>query len=166
MGQFSSKRVTNNLKNSTEFTTACKTVYQQSITLAQQTFQGIPLYQIPSASNNLYTILTNDTTHIPLINKWVTAPPTHSQIHKSLQKIHHDDDSIVIVGEEEFEEFAVSLFADIIVGNVEKDVLVKVVPVGVVGFGMVGRVGMNVVGTVFGVYALGVVTNVYLTLGG
>ncbi|XP_071736267.1 uncharacterized protein [Rutidosis leptorrhynchoides] len=164
----SSKRVAGKLNSSPEFITACTTIYQQSISLAQQTFPGILLYQIPSASNRLYETLT--TLQIPLIQKWVTAPPTRSQIDKSLQKVTKidDADAIVVLDEAAFKEFAIELYADLIVANAEKEVLVKV-PVGVVGIvgvGVFGRFGVEVVGTVAGVYAVGVATSVYLSLGG
>lgn len=167
MGLSSSKRVTGNLHKSSEFISACDTVYEQSLTLSQQAFPGIPRYQIASASDRLYQTLSDR--NIPLINKWVTSPPTRSQIDKSLQKVVRDDDgdAIVTIGDATFKEFAVDLYSEAIVSNAQKAVLLKV-PVGVVGIvgiGVATRSGMDVVGTVIGVYAVGVATSVYLSLG-
>ncbi|KAF5767983.1 hypothetical protein HanRHA438_Chr14g0641961 [Helianthus annuus] len=166
MGSSSSKRVTETLQSSADFTTACTTVYQQSLSLTQQAFPGLPRYQIASASDRLYQTLTS--LNLPLINKWVNSPPTRTQIDKSLQRTVPDGDGIVTVGESEFKEFAVDLYRDVIVSNAQKAVLVKV-PIGVAGIagiGMFTRSGMEVVGTVIGVYAVGVATSVYLSFGG
>lgn len=168
MGVSSSKRVAGKLRDSPEFSSACETVYQQFLSLAQQTFPGIPRYQLVSASDSLYQTLSD--LHLPLIDKWVTSPPTRSQIDKAIQKALPDDDGdeIVTLGEAAFKEFAMDLYSDAIVSNAGKDVLLKV-PVGVagiVGIGVATRSGMQVVGTVIGVYAVGIATSVYLSLGG
>ncbi|KAI3797936.1 hypothetical protein L1987_33201 [Smallanthus sonchifolius] len=172
MGLSSSKRVAGNLRGSSEFTSACDTVYEQSLSLAQQAFPGIPRYQVASASDRLYQTLSD--LHLPLIDKWVTSPPTRSQIDKALQKAlqkalpDDEGDAIVTLGDSVFKEFAVDLYTDVIVSNAQKAVLVKL-PVGVAGIagiGIVTRSGMEVVGTVIGVYAVGVATSVYLSFGG
>ncbi|KAK1411464.1 hypothetical protein QVD17_38013 [Tagetes erecta] len=174
MGLSSSKRVAGKLQTSSEFISACNTVYEQSISLTQHAFPGIPRYQIASASDRLHQTLSN--LHLPLIDKWVSSPPTRSQIDKSLQKTlpkddgdgDGDGDAIVTLDESEFKEFAVDLYTDAIVSNAQKDVLVKL-PIGVAGIagiGIVTRSGMEVVGTVIGVYAVGVATSVYLSFGG
>ncbi|CAI9300172.1 unnamed protein product [Lactuca saligna] len=169
MGLSSSKRVAGKLRDSPEFSSACETVYQQFLSLAQQAFPGIPRYQLVSASDSLYQTLSD--LHLPLIDKWVTSPPTRSQIDKAIQKAIPEDgdgDEIVTLGEVEFKEFAMDLYSDAIVSNAGKAILLKV-PVGVagiVGIGVATRSGMQVVGTVIGVYAVGIATSVYLSLGG
>ncbi|KAL8201815.1 hypothetical protein R6Q57_010962 [Mikania cordata] len=168
MGLSSSKRVAGKLRSSPEFTSACNTVFEQSLSIAQQSFPGIPRYQIASASDRLYQTLSD--LHIPLIDKWVTSPPTRSQIDKSLQRSlpEVDGDAIVTLGDSAFMEFAVDLYADAIVSNAQKDLMVKL-PIGVAGIagiGVVTRSGMEVVGTVIGVYAVGVAISVYLSFGG
>lgn len=167
----SSKRVTGKLQESAEFISSIQTVYNQTLSPSQQTFQGIPRYQIQSASDNLYNTLLQQHDIIPLIKKYVTAPPTRSQVQKSLRKVvqnaDDDDDQIVTVGENQFKEFAFDLYAGVIVSNAEKDIMVKV-PMGVagiVGLGVASRLGVQVVGTAAGVYAVGVATSVYLSLG-
>ncbi|KAI3746653.1 hypothetical protein L6452_09092 [Arctium lappa] len=162
MGLSSSKQVAGKLRASPEFNSACDSVYQQSLSLAQHAFPGIPRYQLASTSDRLYQTLSE--LHLPLIDKWVTSPPTRSQIDKALR----DDDKGDAIGEAEFKEFAVDLYTDAIVSKARKDVLLKL-PVGVagiVGIGVATRSGMEVVGTVIGVYAVGVATSVYLGLGG
>ncbi|XP_076938309.1 uncharacterized protein LOC143606422 [Bidens hawaiensis] len=166
MGLSPSKQVAGNLESSAEFAAACTTVYNQSLSL---TFPGIPRYQIASAADRLYQTLAD--LHLPLIDKWVTSPPTRSQIDKSLRRTVPEgagDDGIVTLGESEFKEFAVDLYTGVIVSNAEKAVLVKVMSgVGVIGgVGVVVRSGVTVVGTVVGVYAVGVATVVYLSFSG
>ncbi|KAL4576643.1 hypothetical protein LXL04_012740 [Taraxacum kok-saghyz] len=168
MGLSSSKRVGVNLRDSPEFSSACETVYEQSLSLAQQAFPGIPRYQLVSASDRLYQTLSD--LHLPLIDKWVTSPPTRSQIDKAIQNALPDDegDAVVTLGEAAFKEFAMNLYTDAIVSNARNAVLLKV-PVGVagiVGIGVATRSGMELVGTVIGVYAVGIATSVYLSLGG
>ncbi|KAI3723611.1 hypothetical protein L2E82_35346 [Cichorium intybus] len=168
MGLSSSKRVAAKLRDSPEFSSACDTVYEQFLDLAQQTFPGIPRYQLVSASDRLYQTLSD--LHLPLIDKWITSPPTRSQIDETIQKFLPGDegDEIVTLEEAQFKEFAMDLYADTIVSNAGKAILVKV-PVGVagiVGIGFATRSTMEVVGTLIGVYAVGIATSVYLSLGG
>lgn len=59
------------------------------------------------------------------------------------------------------------LYSELIVSNVKKDVGLKL-PIGaagIAGVGMVTKSGMEVVATVIGVYAVGVATSVYLSIG-
>ncbi|XP_076943081.1 uncharacterized protein LOC143613187 [Bidens hawaiensis] len=156
MGLSPSKQVAGTLISSPEFAASCTTVYNQSLS---STFSGIPRYQIASAADRLYQTL-----HLPLIDKWVTSPPTRSQIDKSLKRTvpPPEGDGIVTLGESEFKDFAVDLYTAVIVSNAEKAVLVKVVS----GVGVVVRSGVMVVGTLVGVYAVGVATAVYLSFGG
>ncbi|KAK9062658.1 hypothetical protein SSX86_019847 [Deinandra increscens subsp. villosa] len=168
MGLSSSKLVAGKLQASSDFNSACDTVFQQSLSLAQQAFPGVPRYQVASASDRLYQTLSD--LHLPLIDKWVNSPPTRSQIDHALQRSLPEDegDSIVTLGDSEFKKFAVDLYTDAIVSNARKDVMVKV-PLGVAGIagvGMVTRSGAEVVATVIGVYAVGVATSVYLSFGG
>ncbi|GJR87557.1 hypothetical protein Tco_0270092 [Tanacetum coccineum] len=165
----STKRVTGKLRDSQEFKSSIETVYNETLSLSQQTFQGIPRYQIQSASDNLYnTLLLLQQPNIPpLITKYVTAPPTRSQVQNSLRKVVQNDDEIVTLGEDQFKDFAFDLYAGVIVSNAQKDVMLKL-PMGVagiVGVGLASRLGLQVVGTVVGVYAVGVTTSVYLSLG-
>ncbi|KAK9289036.1 hypothetical protein L1049_017507 [Liquidambar formosana] len=74
----------------------------------------------------------------------------------------------IVLGAPEFKAFAVDLFRDAIVCNAGKAVLRRV-PIGIggiVGVGMATRSGKDLVGTVVGVYALGVATSIFLSLSG
>ncbi|KAL3529018.1 hypothetical protein ACH5RR_008340 [Cinchona calisaya] len=176
MGLSASKRVKQSLTNSPDFNSACNSVYESSLALAQHAFPGIKPYQLFSAIERLHQTLINSSS-IPLITKWAPHPPTREQVDRAFKSIlsrrrqsdsSPDEESDVVLGKEEFGEFAVEVFADGVVSSARKEVL-KRVPIGVAGIagvGMIVKPGKEVVGTVIGVYALGVATAVYLSLTG
>ncbi|XP_027165552.1 uncharacterized protein LOC113765534 [Coffea eugenioides] len=173
MGLSASKRVNQTLTNSSDFNSACDSVYESSLALAQHAFPGIRPYQLFSSIERLHQSLS-----IPLITKWVPSPPTREQVDRAFKVVinrrsrpglsQEEENEEDVIGNEEFKEVALEVFTDGIVSNARKEVL-KRVPVGVAGIagvGMLVRPGKEVVGTVMGVYALGVATAVYLSLAG
>ncbi|XP_062090068.1 uncharacterized protein LOC133796530 [Humulus lupulus] len=170
MGISASKRVKTLLSNSAEFNSACDSVYSYCLSLTQHAFPGVFLYQLNTASEKLYQILTVDQPH-PIILKWVSSPPTNSQVDSAIgvvtrrpnKDLGYDEHTI---GPNRFKEWAVELFGSAIAANANKAVLRRV-PIGVagiVGVGVVTRSGKDLVGTAIGVYALGIATSIYLGL--
>ncbi|OVA08800.1 hypothetical protein BVC80_8801g28 [Macleaya cordata] len=164
MGLSASKRIEKSLLESTEFITACNSVYEECLNLSQHAFSGVRPYQLFDASAKLHL---KTSAVIPLVKNWVPSPPNRVQVDRAFKiVIERSDDS----GKEtldlvEFRAFAVELFKEEIVSNARKAILVRV-PIGIAGIGGVGmatRSGKDLVGTVMGVYALGVVTAIYLS---
>ncbi|KAF4352530.1 hypothetical protein G4B88_013360 [Cannabis sativa] len=159
MGISPSKRVKTQLSNSPEFNSACDSAYSHCVSLTQQAFPGVFLYQLNTAAEKLHQILTVDQPH-QIILKWVSSPPTLV----SPTRIWGYDEHTL--GPNRFKEWAVELYGSAIVGNANKAVLRRV-PIGVagiVGVGVVTRSGKDLVGTAVGVYALGIATSIYLGL--
>lgn len=169
MGLSSSKRVSQTLRDSTYFNSACDSVFEECLALTQHAFPGVKPYQLASASDRLHNSLT--LIHYPLVQRWVPAPPSRSQVDKALRSVTRRFDlpeEETALGAAEFRAFGVELFADAVVSNAGKAVLVRV-PIGVAGIagiGMATRSGKDLVGTAIGVYALGVATSIYLSLAG
>ncbi|CAI9108602.1 OLC1v1008248C1 [Oldenlandia corymbosa var. corymbosa] len=179
MGGSPSKRVYHALKNSPEFNSACESVFQTEVALAQHAFAGIKPYQLFSAAERLHQALVSNSSPVPLIKKWAPSPPTREQVDRALKSLQArlresgsgsgqevGSKAEVVLGDGEFKEFSVDVFSDVVVSNARNEVL-KRVPVGIAGIagvGMVVRPGREVVGTVIGVYAIGVATAVYLSL--
>ncbi|KAM6602447.1 uncharacterized protein LOC115708019 [Cannabis sativa] len=170
MGISPSKRVKTQLSNSPEFNSACDSAYSHCVSLTQQAFPGVFLYQLNTAAEKLHQILTVDQPH-QIILKWVSSPPTRSQVDSALRVVSrlpnkdlgYDEHTL---GPNRFKEWAVELYGSAIVGNANKAVLRRV-PIGVagiVGVGVVTRSGKDLVGTAVGVYALGIATSIYLGL--
>ncbi|PIA55975.1 hypothetical protein AQUCO_00700354v1 [Aquilegia coerulea] len=167
MGQSASKRVENSLHGSSEFRTACESVYKEALDLAQHIFPGIRPYQLFNACTKLHQTLS---TVDPLIKKWVPSPPSQSQVDSALSTVIQRSKSsdFETLNYTKFEAFAVELYKCAVVGNAGKALLQRV-PfgiAGIAGIGMVTRSGKELVGSVMGVYALGVATAVYLSLSG
>ncbi|KAL5713578.1 hypothetical protein ACHQM5_015641 [Ranunculus cassubicifolius] len=170
MGLSSSKRVSKSLHNSPEFSTTCESVYADCLELTQHAFPGLRPYQLHHASTKLHQKLS--ITH-PLIKKWVPSPPNQSQVDKALiiiknQRSISSDEPEITLGLTEFKDFSVEVFKEEIVSNAGKAVLQRV-PIGIVGIAGIGvltRSGKEIVGSVMGVYSLGVATAVYLSLSG
>lgn len=178
MGGIASKRVKAKLGNSPEFNSACDSAYNHCLSLTQYAFHGVFPYQLPTAATHLYN--TVSTTEFPVIHKWVSAPPTRSQIDMALRVItrHQQprdrEDKLglekdpELLGQAQFKEWAVELFGEAVVGSAGKAILTRV-PMGVAGIAGIGaatRSGRDVVGTAIGVYALGVAAWVYIGLSG
>lgn len=176
MGLSASKRVSQSLINSSEFNSACNSTYETSLSLAQHAFLGLKPYQLFSATERLHHTLYTEKS-LPLITKWVSSPPSHEQVDRAFKIIlrrrsNHPNQASetddVVVGIAEFREFGVEVFTDAVVSSARKELLKKV-PIGIAGIagvGMVVRPGKEVVGTVIGVYTIGVATAVYLSLAG
>ncbi|KAE9450451.1 hypothetical protein C3L33_17648, partial [Rhododendron williamsianum] len=146
MGLSPSKRVSETLTNSPDFTSTCTSVYQDCLTLAQHAFPGVQPYQLSHATSLLHHSLSSThpllkTGSPPLRPGPVSTAPTEP-------------------------EFAVEVFTGAVVDNATAAV-VKRVPIGVVGIVGVGlgvRAGKDLVGALVGVYSVGVAASVYLSL--
>ncbi|KAL5574688.1 hypothetical protein UlMin_016387 [Ulmus minor] len=166
MGLSVSKRVKQSLSNSPEFDSACDSTFSHCLSLTQHAFPGVFPYQLSTASDHLYGNLSTGHPH-PLVTKWVSSPPTRSQVDSALRVVTRDDEDPTL-GPTQFKKWAVELFADAIVSNAGKAVLCRV-PVGIAGIAGIGvatRSGKDLVGTAIGVYALGVASAIYLSLSG
>lgn len=166
-----SKRVKSSLSNSPLFDSACDSTYSHCLSLTQHAFPGVFPYQLSTAADHLHRTLSVVQPH-PLILKWVPAPPSRSQVDSALRVVtlQPNDDSAghELLGPAQFKAWAVELFGEVIVFNAGKAVLCRV-PIGVAGIagiGVVARARKDLVGTVIGVYSLGVATAVYLSLSG
>ncbi|CAK9142668.1 unnamed protein product, partial [Ilex paraguariensis] len=163
---------------SPEFNSVCDSVYEDCLTLTQHALPGVKPYQLVSASERLHC--SHTTLHFLLITKWVPQPLSRSQVDRTFKAITirrsknmppaqvQKEEGEVVLGPVEFKEFARELFTNAVVSNAGKAVW-KSVPIGVAGIAGVGAVtksGKEVVGTVIGVYALGVATSIYLSLSG
>lgn len=167
MGLSASKRVSNSLQNSSEFNSACDSVYDDCLSLSQHAFAGVKPYQLFSAAERLHASLHPT---VPLITNWVKSPPTRLQVDNALKIVstRHsvEKESEIVLGNSEFKEFAVEVFADAVVSSAGKELL-KLVPVGVMGIAGVGAVvkpGKELIAAAIGAYALGVATSVYIGL--
>ncbi|KAL3835089.1 hypothetical protein ACJIZ3_009825 [Penstemon smallii] len=171
MGLSASKRVKTNLHNSSEFNSACDSVYANCLSITQHAFTGVKPYQLFSATEHLHSILSQS---LPLISKWVPLPPDRGQVDRALRTVIrsrrsgsnpvHEEE--VLLDEVDFKEFAVDVFGDAVVLGAGKEVS-KRLPIGVAGIAGVGLVvkpGKGVLAAAIGAYALGVATSVYLEL--
>ncbi|KFK32376.1 hypothetical protein AALP_AA6G233300 [Arabis alpina] len=163
MGISGSKRVKTILSNSPEFNSACDSAYEESLSLAQHAFSGVRPYQLLSAADHIHRNLTS--LKFPLITKWVSSPPSQSQVDSALRVITAEDTEEVL-GTEEFKKWSVEVFTESVVGNARRAIASRI-PLGIVGIaglGAVTRSGQNLVGAAIGVYAIGVATSVFLSL--
>ncbi|KAH7854099.1 hypothetical protein Vadar_010125 [Vaccinium darrowii] len=175
MGLSPSKRVSQTFTNSPDFNSSCNSVYQECLTLTQHAFPGVLPHQLPHAAFLLHHSLSS--TH-PLLKRWAPSPPTRSRVNRAYRTIitRHRSRSRTVSDEEEeeepclgpaeFEEFAFEVFTGDVMDSVRAAVMRRV-PIGVVGIVEVGagvRAGKDVVGTVIGVYSIGVAASVYLSL--
>ncbi|XP_030536613.2 uncharacterized protein LOC115745287 [Rhodamnia argentea] len=174
MGISASKRVRSSLHSLPEFDSACDSAYDHCLVLTQHAFDGVFPYQLSSASARLHHSLSSASA---LVSRWVPSPPSQSQVDRALRATTRrmprpagggGGDGPQLLGEAEFREWAVELFAGAVVESAGKAVLTRV-PIGVAGIaglGMATRSGKEVVGSLIGVYALGVATSIYLGLSG
>lgn len=164
MGLSPSKRVTHTLSTSSAFTSACDSAYDETLTLSQHAFPGVPPYQLASSATRLHHALSS----LPLFSLYLPSPPSTSQVDATYKSIlrRRRRDGEPCLGREEFREFALELFAGAILESAGKALMLRV-PVGVagiVGVGAVAKTGRDLVGAAVGVYALGVAASVYLSL--
>lgn len=170
MGLSSSKGVSRKLSDSTDFNSACDSVYEECLQLSQHAFPGVRPYQLTSASDRLHRTLSDHQPPLPLIQKWVRSPPSRSQVDKALQAVARRrptiQDDVETLGPADFRAFAVQLYTDAVVSSAGKAVLQRV-PIGVAGItgiGVATRTGKELVGTAIGVYALSIAASVYFSL--
>ncbi|GLT91595.1 hypothetical protein SLE2022_094750 [Rubroshorea leprosula] len=172
LAQSATKGVRTKLTSAAEFDSACGSAYTHCLSLTQHAFEGVLPYQLLTAASHLHQTLTS--IHpLPVICRWVPSPPTRAQVDSALRAVighqrPEGEDKMLMLGQAQFREWAIVLFADAVVGNAGKAVL-KRVPIGVagiVGIGAIARPGKEVIGTLMGVYTLGVVTSIYLGLSG
>ncbi|XP_009630894.1 uncharacterized protein [Nicotiana tomentosiformis] len=170
MGLSASKRVTRSLQNSSEFNSACDSVYDDCLSLSQHAFPGVKPYQLFSAAERLHVSLYPS---VPLITNWVKSPPTRLQVDKAFKVVStrlsgEEKESEIVLGNTEFKEFAVEVFVDAAVSGAGKELLkrVPVGAIGIVGVGVVVKPGKELVAAAIGAYALGVATSVYVSLAG
>ncbi|KAJ4972737.1 hypothetical protein NE237_005911 [Protea cynaroides] len=170
MGLSASKRVEKALQESPEFDAACNSVYEESLEIAQHTTSGIRPYQLAGASGRLHERLYSSVQHPRFVKKWLPSPPNRTQIDKAIEivmerfKIPSDGGETLCLLE--FKAFAVELFTDAIVSNAGKAVLRRI-PIGlagITGIGAATRSGRDFVGTVMGIYSLGVAAAFYVSL--
>uniref|UniRef100_A0A1S3Z5P6 Uncharacterized protein n=1 Tax=Nicotiana tabacum TaxID=4097 RepID=A0A1S3Z5P6_TOBAC len=103
---------------------------------------------------------------VSLITNWVKSPPTRLQVDKALKVVFtgrsgEEKESEIVLGNTEFKDFAVEVFADTVVSGAVKELL-KRVPLGafgIVGVGAVVKPGKELVAAAIGAYALGVATS-------
>nr|GLL49368.1 uncharacterized protein LOC109179611 [Ipomoea trifida] len=164
MGISASKRVGRYLNKSAEFNSACDSVYDDCLSLAQHAFDGVKPYQLVSATERLHSKLSDS---IPLVAKWVKSAPTRAQVDKAFKAIRSDSsDSEAVLGNSEFREFAVEVFADAVASGAGQAVRTRV-PIGVAGIagiGMLVKPGREFIAAAIGAYTLGVTTSIYLSL--
>ncbi|KAG9444680.1 hypothetical protein H6P81_016020 [Aristolochia fimbriata] len=160
MGLSASIRVSSILETSPEFDAACNSVYDDCLNLAQHAFSGVRHYQLSDASLRLHLALTSS---LPFVKQWMPSPPSEAQVDRAIAAAAKDKDTL---NSDEFKAFSLLLFRDVIVCNARNRVL-RQIPVGIAGIaglGAVTRSGRGMVGSVIGVYALGVTAAVYLSL--
>ncbi|KAL8150923.1 hypothetical protein V2J09_020731 [Rumex salicifolius] len=164
MGISPSKRISGTLHNSSEFNSACDSVFSDLLALTQRAFSGVLPYQLSDASVRLHLALS--TSH-PLVKKWAPDPPSQAQVDQAYRSIRPNyaasppQDHAHIIGTDEFKAFAVDLFTDAVIDGARKALAVRV-PIGVAGIaglGLATRSGKDFVGAAIGVYALGVATS-------
>lgn len=165
MGLSASKRVNNSLQNSTQFDSACDSVFSQSLSLTDHTFEGVLPYQLKTASDHIHTILSDS--HFPLIRNWLPSPPDRTQVDSALRHVlppdHNRNDVLRLPL---FKEWARFLYTDAVVSSATKALLLRV-PVGIagiVGISAVAQPGPALVGTFVGAYSLGVALSIFLGL--
>ncbi|KAF7846756.1 hypothetical protein BT93_L3801 [Corymbia citriodora subsp. variegata] len=170
----SKKRVESSLHSSPEFDSACDSAYAHCLSSTQHAFDGVFPYQLSSAAAHLHRSLSSTS---PLVSRWLPSPPSQSQVDRALRATTRrrplppaggGGDGPQLLDAAEFREWGVELFAGAVVESAGRAVLTRV-PIGVAGIaglGMATRSGKEVIGSVIGVYALGVATLIYLGLSG
>ncbi|CAO2838218.1 unnamed protein product [Amaranthus hypochondriacus] len=167
MGISASKRVSDQFSTSQEFASSCNTVFSDLQTLTQHTSDSeIFAYQLPDASIRLHDSLLLSLPS-PILKSWCPSPPSRTQVDGAYRSLRPNSSPKQTLNSDEFKEFAVVLFTDAVVSKVTKKVASRlgVGVAGIAGVGMMARVGGGLVGSAIGVYALGVATSVYVSLG-
>ncbi|KNA24263.1 hypothetical protein SOVF_017230 [Spinacia oleracea] len=163
MGISASKRVSHHFRTSQEFTSSCNTIFSDLQTLTQHASPGqIFAYQLPDAALRLHNSLSS-----PPLKTWCPSPPSRAQVDGAYRSLRRKSPPEETLSSDEFREFAIVMFTDAIVSNASKAVASKVCVgvAGIAGVGMVARIGGGLVGSVIGIYAIGIATSVYVSLG-
>ncbi|CAI0379257.1 unnamed protein product, partial [Linum tenue] len=110
-------------------------------------FPGVLPYQLPTASDQIHSILTT-TNKIPLIVNWVPTPPIQAQVDSALKVVEAEapEEEPMTLGAEEFKQWVVVLFADAVAEKAGKALLQRV-PIGVAGIVGIGGVQRSCYGT-------------------
>lgn len=167
MGLSASTRVKNSLSQSQEFESAWESAFSYCLSQTQHAFRGVFPYQLYTASDYLYFLLSDTHPH-PLILKWLSTPPTRSQVDSALRFITTDDHHDALLGPHQFKAWAVHLYTDAVLSSAGKALLFRI-PVGIAGIAGIGaltRSGNQFVGTAIGAYSLGVAVSIFLGLSG
>ncbi|GJN02468.1 hypothetical protein PR202_ga19822 [Eleusine coracana subsp. coracana] len=162
MGLSPSKRVDAALRRAPAFAAACDEAFDRCLADAQRAFPGVRLYQIADAAGYLHADLRES---VPLVRRWVPAPPPRSRVDAALRAAGLEGEAEL--SRARFGEFAAELFKEAVLAGAGEAALVRApaAAAGIVAVGVVARSGPAVVGRVVAVYAAGVATAMYLSLG-
>ncbi|KAI4324324.1 hypothetical protein L6164_023875 [Bauhinia variegata] len=169
--------VRKSLSKSPEFNSACESAFNYCRSLTQDAFQGVLLYQLNTASQHLHHLLSisqSESHPVILIHKWVSTPPSRSQVDSALRRLNinasssssSSDTTTTLLGPIQFKDWAVELYTDAVVSAATKALMLRV-PVGVAGIAGLGaatRFRKEFVATAVGAYSLGVVVSIFLGL--
>ncbi|KAK2631995.1 hypothetical protein EUGRSUZ_L02147, partial [Eucalyptus grandis] len=141
----------------------CDLAYAHCLSLTQHAFDSIFPYQLSSAAAHLHRSLSPPS----LLVSRLTAPSVSPACHRPLPTFGGGDGP-QLLGAAEFREWAVELFASAVVESAGRVVLTRVLigVAGITGVGIAMGSEKEVIGSVIGVYELGVATSIYLGLSG
>jgi hypothetical protein len=162
MGLSPSKRVDAALRRAPAFAAACDDAFDRCLADAQRAFQGVRRYQLSDASAHLHAELR---TSVPIVRRWVPTPPPRARVDSALRAAGLGGEAEL--SRAQFGEFSAELFKEAVLAGATDAALVRApaAAAGIVGVGVVARAAPAVVGRVVAVYAAGVATAVYLSLG-
>ncbi|GJN27174.1 hypothetical protein PR202_gb15171 [Eleusine coracana subsp. coracana] len=154
MGLSPSKRVDAALRRAPAFAAACDDAFDRCLADAQRAFTGVRLYQIADAAGYLHAELRES---VPIVRRWVPAPPPRARVDSALRAAGLEGEAEL--SRARFGEFAAELFKEAVLAGAGE------AAAGIVVVGVVARAAPAVVGRVVAVYAAGVATAMYLSLG-
>ncbi|XP_047063494.1 uncharacterized protein LOC124671112 [Lolium rigidum] len=166
MGLSPSKRVDAALRRAPAFADACDAAFDAAfdrcLADAQRAFSGVRPYQLADASEHLHSALR---VSLPLVRRWVPSPPPRVSVDSALRDAGLEDAGEL--SRVQFGEFIVGLFREAVLSGAAEAALVRgpAGAAGIVGVGLVSRAGAGAVGKLVAIYAAGVATAVYLSLG-
>lgn len=162
MGLSPSKRVDAALRRAPAFAAGCDAAFDRCLADAQHAFSGVRRYQLADAAAYLHADLHAS---LPIVRRWVPAPPPRARVDAALRSAGLDGEAEL--SRARFGEFAAELFREAVLAGATGAALVRApaAAAGIVGVGVVARAAPAVVGRVVAVYAAGVATAVYLSLG-
>ncbi|XP_062226048.1 uncharacterized protein LOC133924493 [Phragmites australis] len=162
MGLSPSKRVDAALRRAPAFAASCDAAFDRCLADAQRAFPGVRRYQLADAAANIHSELRRT---LPLVRRWVPSPPPRTRVDAALRAAGLEGEGEL--SRAQFGEFAAELFREAVLAGALEAALVRApaAAAGIVGVGLVARAAPGVVGRVIAVYAAGVATAVYLSLG-